>query len=324
MRHFRDAAGIIRHRTEGIECHNHTGKAEHGGDGDAGPEEAGELVGEDDAANDDDRRQGRRFQRDGKPLDHVGAMAGDRSLGDRVHRPFVGAGIIFRDHHDQGRHDQAENATEKQIPAGDVLAVNRTNGAPSDRKGRGCAETEDRQHAGDDQTPVESAHDRIVGTELDEEGADDRSDDAGCADGQRIDHDRREQRRAGEEDRRQHHGRDDRDGVGLEQVGRHAGAIADIVADVIGNRCRIARIVFRNAGLHLADEIAANVGTLGEDAAAETGEDGNQRSAETERDQRVDDFARGGLMPEAGREDDVVDGDAEKRQARYEKAGNRA
>ena len=95
-------------------------------------------------------------------------------------------------------------------------------------------------------------------------------------------------RRAGEEDRRQHHGRDDRHRVGLEQVGRHAGAVADIVADVVGNGRRVARIVLRNAGFDLADQIAADVGALGEDAAAETGEDRDQRGAEAERDDRVD------------------------------------
>ena len=53
----------------------------------------------------------------------------------------------------------------------------------------------------------------------------------------------------------------------------------------------IARIVLGNAGLDLADEVAADVGALGEDAAAETGEDRDQRGAEAERHQRVDDGA---------------------------------
>ncbi len=48
-------------------------------------------------------------------------------------------------------------------------------------------------------------------------------------------------------------------------------------------------IVFRDAGFDLADEIAADVRTLGEDAAAETGEDRDQRGAEAEGDERVDD-----------------------------------
>ncbi len=86
-----------------------------------------------------------------------------------------------------------------------------------------------------------------------------------------------------EEDRGQHHGGDRRHRIGLEQVGRHAGAVADIVADIVGDGGGIARIVLRNAGLDLADQVAADVGALGEDAAAEPGEDRDQRSAEAER-----------------------------------------
>ena len=84
----------------------------------------------------------------------------------------------------------------------------------------------------------------------------------------------------GEEDRRQNHGGDDGHRVGFEQIGRHAGAVADIVADVIGDGRRIARIVLGNAGLDLADEVGADVSALGEDAAAETREDRDQRGAE--------------------------------------------
>ena len=109
---------------------------------------------------------------------------------------------------------------------------------------------------------------------------------------QRIEQHAGEHRRAGKEDRAEHHGGDDGHRIGLEQVGGHAGAVADIVADIVGDGGRVARIVFRDAGFDLADEIAADVGTLGEDAAAETREDRDQRSAEAERDQRVDDLAR--------------------------------
>ncbi len=85
----------------------------------------------------------------------------------------------------------------------------------------------------------------------------------------------------------QHH-RDGGDGIGLEQVGGHAGAVADVVADVVGDHGRVARVVLGDAGLDLADDVGADVGGLGEDAAAETGEHGDQRTAEAEPDQRVD------------------------------------
>ena len=92
-----------------------------------------------------------------------------------------------------------------------------------------------------------------------------------------------------EEDRRQNHGGDRGHRVGLEQVGGHAGAVADVVADVVGDGGGVAGVILGNAGLDLAHHVAADVGALGEDAAAETGEDGDQRSAEAEGDHGVDD-----------------------------------
>ena len=149
----------------------------------------------------------------------------------------------------------------------------------------------------DPQALVECAHDRVVGAELDEERADDRRHDAGRADGERIEHRGGEHRCAAEEDRGEHHRGDHGHRVGLEQVGRHAGAVADIVADVVGDRGRVARIVLGNTSLDLADEVGADVGALGEDAAAKTREDRDQRSAEAERHQRVDDPRLAGAMP---------------------------
>ncbi len=145
-----------------------------------------------------------------------------------------------------------------------------------------------------------------------------------AANRQRIDDRREEPVLAGEEDRRQHHGGDDGHGIGFEEIGRHAGAIADIVADIVGDRGRIARIILGNAGLDLADEIGADVRALGEDAAAETGENRNQRGAEAERHQRIDDHAVGGRIAREDGEDDIVDRDAEQSEAGDQQAGDRA
>jgi hypothetical protein len=87
-----------------------------------------------------------------------------------------------------------------------------------------------------------------------------------------------------QQQRDQHHGGANGDDIGFEQVGGHAGAVADIVANVIGDNGRVAWIVFGNAGFDLADKVGADVSGLGEDAAAETREDRDQRSAEGERD----------------------------------------
>ncbi len=78
---------------------------------------------------------------------------------------------------------------------------------------------------------------------------------------------------------------DDRDHVGLEEVGGHAGAVADVVAHVVGDRRRVAGVVLGDARLDLADEIGAHVGCLGEDAAADSHEQREERGAEAEADQ---------------------------------------
>ena len=122
-------------------------------------------------------------------------------------------------------------------------------------------------------------------------------------------------------DAEQHH-RDRRDGVGLEQVGRHAGAVADVVADVVRDHGRVARVVLGDAGLDLADEVGADVGGLRVDAAAETREDGDQRAAEGEADEVVD--RRVGELSEPAGEHPVVARDAEQAEADDEQAGDRA
>jgi hypothetical protein len=180
------------------------------------------------------------------------------------------------------------------------------------------------KRAGDDEAAIERAHDRLVGWQLDEEGARDRGQDADAADGERQRHHRTEHRGAVEEDRSEHHGRDGGDGVGLEQVRRHAGAVADIVADIVGDGRGIARIVLGDAGFDLADEVAADIGALGEDAAAETGEDRDQRSAEAERHHGIDDDAVIGREMHGAGEEAEIERHAEQREARHQEAGDGA
>ena len=71
-----------------------------------------------------------------------------------------------------------------------------------------------------------------------------------------------------------------RDGVGLEQVGGHAGVVADVIADVVGDHGRVAGVVLGDAGLELCRRGRRDVGALREDAAAETAktEVGDRRS----------------------------------------------
>ena len=173
------------------------------------------------------------------------------------------------------------------------LAARRRHDRAGDQVGDHPPDRADRQHAGDDQALVEGAHDVVGLAQADEEGADDRGDDADAADGQRQQHHVADIGLAAEEDRRQHHGGDGGHRIGLEQVGGHAGAVADVVAHVVGDGRGVAGVVLGDAGLDLAHHVAADVGALGEDAAAQTGEDRDQRGAEAQRHQAVDHVAAG-------------------------------
>ncbi len=75
---------------------------------------------------------------------------------------------------------------------------------------------------------------------------------------------------------------DDRDLVGLEEVGRHSGTVADVVADVVCDRGGVTRVVLGNSRLDLADEVGPHVGGFGEDATTDTHEQGDQRCTEPE------------------------------------------
>ena len=116
--------------------------------------------------------------------------------------------------------------------------------------------------------------------------ADDRGDDAAAGDEHRDDDgprgvdaaERAEVAERGER-RGQDGGRQDGAGVGLEQVGAHARDVAHVVAHVVGDGGRVARIVLRNARFDLAHEVGAHVGRLRVDAAAHTGEQRDSRCA---------------------------------------------
>ena len=109
-------------------------------------------------------------------------------------------------------------------------------------------------------------------------------------------HDQREENALESEDRierrAEDHGADVFGGGRFEDVRAAARAVADVVADEIGDDGRVARIVFGNAGLDLADQVGAYVRGLGINAAAQLGEERDQRSSEAEADQLVGNLLR--------------------------------
>jgi hypothetical protein len=108
----------------------------------------------------------------------------------------------------------------------------------------------------------------------------------------------------------------------LEEIRAASGAVADVVADEIRDHRRIARVVFGDAGFHLADQVGADVGRLGVDAAAELGEERHEGGAEAVADDEEGDSGR---LDGAGEVDEGVQpGNAEQAHGHDEQAGHRS
>ena len=234
--------------------------------------------------------------RDASAISRTGAVS--------VRREVLGEPAEHLREHEPGDH-RAE-----ALPAGVELVV-----ADVDEGDDGGADHG--EQTGGDEAPVDRGHGRLVlvGRPY-REHADDRGEHADGPGGEREDqaerrvHADRLEGGDAEDDRG-----DQRDLVALEEVGRHARAVADVVAHVVGDGGRVAGVVLGDAGFDLADEVGADVGRLGEDAAADPEEQGEQRTAEPEPDE---DRGRGVL------EEHDDDGGAEEAQAHREHAGDTA
>src|SRR3989442_1213269 len=79
----------------------------------------------------------------------------------------------------------------------------------------------------------------------------------------------------------------------LERVGAAARAVADVVADQVGDDGRVAGVVLRDARLDLPDQVRAHVGRLRVDAASELREERDQARAETVADDQQRDLLVG-------------------------------
>ena len=114
-RHFRDAAGIVRHRTERIERHDHAGERQHRRNRNRDSEQAREAVGEHDADADDQRRQAPSTSIEiARPWMTLVPWPVTRRGRDHAHRAVIGARIIFRDPDDRAGHCEADDAAEER------------------------------------------------------------------------------------------------------------------------------------------------------------------------------------------------------------------
>jgi hypothetical protein len=262
---------------------------------------------------DDGQRGG--LHRHAQTRDDVRGMPGLRRAGHFAHRAVFRRRVVLGDDdHRRGEAEADERATEHGVALRRHELV------------RDEPERHRRDDAGHDHALVQRVHDLAARARLHEEGAEDRRDDGRGAKRERVD-DGRERgafTRACEEQAAEQHGRDDRDRIGLEEIRRHARAVAHVVADVVRDDRGVARIVFGDARFHLADEVRADVRTLRENAAAESREDGDEGAAERKSHERMKRVVLRSFSRQRVQEHRVVTGHAQQAEPHDEHARDRA
>ena len=250
-------------------------------------------------------------------------MASHGAFRNGLHRAVARAGIVFRDPDNQPGHRKPDHAAEEQVNRPKARTSRRHRAKAKHQIGQRQQHNQ-RQDAGDDKAAIHGAHDGIIRRQLHKVSADDGRHHANRTDGQRIEHAAHHHGRIGKGNRRQHHGGNHRHRIGFEQISGHASAVADIIADIVSDGRGVAGVILRDAGFHLAHHIAANIRTLGEDAAAQARKNRNQRSAEAKRHQRINHRAAIGRITTKYRQDQEINSNTQQRQAGHQHPGDGA
>ena len=285
-RHLGDAGRVVGHRAEGVLGDDDAGGGQHAhtaqrhqvegelqvaaAEGDGDPESDGD--------GDDGVDGGFEPRRDARQ--HGGGRPGAGRLGDLPDGGVLRAGeVLGQPAHDLGQHEADDDGGE-HLPALVVVVV--LDVGQGDDAG-----PDDGQDAGGQEAPVDGLEG--VGLVLPGLHGEDPDDRGQHADGPAGDREDEAQGGVGADRTERRHPEDDRGDqghlVGLEEVGGHTGTVAHVVAHVVGDGGRVAGVILGDAGLDLADEVGADVGRLGEDAAADPQEQGEQRATEAEPDQ---------------------------------------
>ena len=104
---------------------------------------------------------------------------------------------------------------------------------------------------------------------VDRENAKDGGEDGNAADNERIDKGLGIGLAVGADDSEEgdENAADQTDGIGFKNVRGHAGTVPDVIAHIIGDGGGVAGIIFFQFGFDFANEVGADVGGLGVDAA---------------------------------------------------------
>ena len=278
--HFGIAAGVVGDRSVGVRRQRDAERREHadGSDADAvqpfaqvtGRDHVVDVEarraeeGENDGYCDRDDRNGRRYHAHADTGDDDRRRSRLGAFGDFPRR-FVRMGrIVFgRLSDDDTGHEAYDHRERDADPVFDLQRVENAERANRDqRRARIDARAE----------RAEQVFHRGALLRADQKDADDRQYDADGGDQHRGQHGLylHVAREGGGSERR---GRQNRTAIAFVKVGSHTGHVAYVVAHVIGYRCRVARIVFGDAGLDLADQIGSDVGRFRIDTSADPREE---------------------------------------------------
>ena len=281
VRHFGETTSVVRDRAIRVHAQRNAEGREHADGRNGHAVNAGHVVGHKDRRADQKHRNRHGLHARRQTVDDVRRRTRFRLLGDVADRLGFGRGVVLGDLADQdadhktGDHGDHERRTGAQVMRNaDQLFRKRQTAAH--REPRGRAGHQDRC---DDHAAEQGAVQVMLVVGLDKEGADDRSNNAEGRNGEGQGDHAFHANRARVRKRAEGHRSDDRTDVGLEQVGAHAGDVADVVTDVVGDGARVAGVVFGNARFDLANEVGADVGRFREDAATNAREQCDRRGA---------------------------------------------
>ena len=217
-----------------------------------------------------------------------------------LHGAVLGTGVKLSNPNQGGRQNQTYSASTEQLH----LAACGRNGVVRHDPHRDEIERNQGQAASNCQTFVQGGHHiDHAGCRFDKEAANDGSNDRHSTQSKGVHHGIA--RCPSDEQRAQHHGGNQGDCIGFKQVSGHTGAIAHVIAHVVGNHGGVARVILWNAGFNFTDQVGTHVSTFGEDAAAQTGEDGYEGRAKGKANERVQDDRQldvGGVVAIASQE----------------------
>ncbi len=285
--HLGVAAGVVGDGPVGVRRQRNAERAEHADGGDADAVEAqkevlvasAEAEGEQDRRDDHHQRSPGGLHAFGDAGDDHRGMTGLGLLGDALRRSVLVGGVVLGCEGDDQSSGQSGGDGQGRLPPGVVHGDRRI----LEQEPEQDARTDGHQGRCEPHAHVQSLEELAEGCTFlgpDHEDAQQRADDAETGEGHRS---RSEDvghpvghfpERTGECRRgSQRHRGEDGTVVGLVEVGTHAGDVAHVVTDVVGDRGGVAGIVLGDAGFDLADQVGTDVGGLGVDAATDAGEE---------------------------------------------------